>query len=69
MHERTDRVCLCLQLSTTSLVDSQATSEVTELNHTSVLRYYFAGTGVQCSLLKHRLCLRGVLAVLPSYLM
>jgi hypothetical protein len=50
-------------------VDSQATSEITELNHTSVLQYDFADTGVQCSLSKHRLCLRGVLAVLHSCLM
>jgi hypothetical protein len=39
------------------------------LNHASVLRYDFADTGFQCSLLKHMLCLRGVLAILRSYLM
>ena len=50
-------------------MDSQATAEVTELNHTSVLRYDFADTGFHCSFLKSRHCLRCVLAVLRSYLM
>jgi hypothetical protein len=60
VHDLNDRLCSCLQTNSTSVVESYGQFRSHGTYGTSVSRYYFEDTCLECLLLKHGLSLWGI---------